>query len=83
RVQDSLLSSASRFTDYRGILNWIIILLVSLSLSSHGLWWHGFLIDLWKVLKHLMEDDWPSLYLIMGGALCLLAVKSLFLMQCR
>lgn len=32
-VQDSLLSSDSRFTNYRGILNWIIILLV-----SHSLW---------------------------------------------
>lgn len=28
RVQDSLLSSNSSFTGYRGILNWIIILLV-------------------------------------------------------
>uniref|UniRef100_A0A673C821 diacylglycerol O-acyltransferase n=1 Tax=Sphaeramia orbicularis TaxID=375764 RepID=A0A673C821_9TELE len=31
QVQDSLLSSNSRFTAYRGILNWIIILLVGVS----------------------------------------------------
>uniref|UniRef100_A0A669F1R1 diacylglycerol O-acyltransferase n=1 Tax=Oreochromis niloticus TaxID=8128 RepID=A0A669F1R1_ORENI len=35
-IQDSLLSSNSSFTGYRGILNWIIILLVSFSaLPSH------------------------------------------------
>uniref|UniRef100_A0A8C6MIX4 diacylglycerol O-acyltransferase n=1 Tax=Nothobranchius furzeri TaxID=105023 RepID=A0A8C6MIX4_NOTFU len=78
-IQDSLLSSNSNFTGYRGILNWIIILLVSFSsLSSfihhhhhhHPHYRHGFLIDVRKVLGHLIEDscNWPSVNLLLGGA---------------
>ncbi|XP_048829656.1 diacylglycerol O-acyltransferase 1-like isoform X1 [Brienomyrus brachyistius] len=71
RVQDSLLSSSSRFTDYRGILNWIIILLVltHAHLFLENFIQHGFLIDLRKVLEHLMEDNynWPSVYMILAA----------------
>ncbi|XP_047452687.1 diacylglycerol O-acyltransferase 1-like [Mugil cephalus] len=70
-VQDSLLSSNSSFTRYRGILNWIIIMLVltHAHLFLANFIQHGFLIDVRKVLGHLMEDNctWPSVVLILGA----------------
>ncbi|XP_070686692.1 diacylglycerol O-acyltransferase 1-like [Pempheris klunzingeri] len=71
RVQDSLLSSNSSFTGYRGILNWIIILLVltHAHLFLENFIQHGFLIDVQKVLEHLIEDNcnWPSVNLILAA----------------
>ncbi|XP_031141354.1 diacylglycerol O-acyltransferase 1-like isoform X1 [Sander lucioperca] len=71
RVQDSLLSSNSSFTGYRGILNWIIILLVltHAHLFLENFIQHGFLIDVKKVLEHLIEDNcnWPSVNLILAA----------------
>ncbi|XP_065813463.1 diacylglycerol O-acyltransferase 1-like isoform X2 [Labrus bergylta] len=71
RVQDSLLSSNSSFTKYRGILNWIIILLVltHAHLLLENFIQHGFLIDVKKVLEHLIEDNcnWPSVNLILAA----------------
>ncbi|XP_041795734.1 diacylglycerol O-acyltransferase 1-like [Chelmon rostratus] len=71
RVQDSLLSSNSSFTRYRGILNWIIILLVltHAHLFLENFIQHGFLIDVKKVLEHLIEDNcnWPSVNLILAA----------------
>ncbi|XP_019125457.2 diacylglycerol O-acyltransferase 1 [Larimichthys crocea] len=71
RVQDSLLSSNSSFTGYRGILNWIIILLVltHAHLFLENFIQHGYLIDVKKVLEHLIEDNcnWPSVNLILAA----------------
>ncbi|KAI3371719.1 hypothetical protein L3Q82_024282 [Scortum barcoo] len=71
RVQDSLLSSNSSFTRYRGILNWIIILLVltHAHLFLENFIQHGFLIDVKKVLEHLIADNcnWPSVNLILAA----------------
>ncbi|XP_042352002.1 diacylglycerol O-acyltransferase 1-like [Plectropomus leopardus] len=71
RVQDSLLSSNSSFTGYRGVLNWIIILLVltHAHLFLENFIQHGFLIDVKKVLEHLIEDNcnWPSVNLILAA----------------
>ncbi|KAL7402446.1 hypothetical protein ABVT39_015065 [Epinephelus coioides] len=71
RVQDSLLSSNSSFTGYRGVLNWIIILLVlsHAHLLLENFIQHGFLIDVKKVLEHLIEDNcnWPSVNLILAA----------------
>ncbi|XP_028442086.1 diacylglycerol O-acyltransferase 1 isoform X6 [Perca flavescens] len=71
RSQDSLLSSNSSFTGYRGILNWIIILLVltHAHLFLENFIQHGFLIDVKKVLEHLIEDNcnWPSVNLILAA----------------
>ncbi|KAM9754274.1 diacylglycerol O-acyltransferase 1-like isoform 1-T5 [Menidia menidia] len=70
-VQDSLLSSNSSFTGYRGVLNWIIILLVltHAHLFLENFIQHGFLIDGKKVLGHLIEDNcnWPSVNLILAA----------------
>ncbi|XP_062419148.1 diacylglycerol O-acyltransferase 1-like [Pungitius pungitius] len=71
RVHDSLLSSNSNFTGYRGLLNWIIILLVltHAHLFLENFIQHGFLIDVKKVLEHLIEDNcnWPSVNLIVAA----------------
>ncbi|XP_061577231.1 diacylglycerol O-acyltransferase 1-like isoform X1 [Cololabis saira] len=68
-IQDSLLSSNSNFTGYRGILNWIIIFLVltHAHLFLENFIQHGFLIDVNKVVGHLIEDNcnWPSAILIL------------------
>ncbi|XP_069019585.1 diacylglycerol O-acyltransferase 1-like [Embiotoca jacksoni] len=70
-VQDSLLSSNSSFTGYRGVLNWIIILLVltHAHLFLENFIQHGFLIDVRKVLGHLIEDNCnrPSVNLIVAA----------------
>ncbi|XP_031420112.1 diacylglycerol O-acyltransferase 1-like isoform X3 [Clupea harengus] len=69
-VQDSLLSSNSRFTNYRGILNWIVILLMLTyaHLFLENFIQHGFLIDLKKALELLIGDNyWPYLYLILAA----------------
>ncbi|XP_050929591.1 diacylglycerol O-acyltransferase 1 isoform X2 [Lates calcarifer] len=70
-VQDSLLSSNSSFTRYRGILNWIIILLVltHAHLFLENFIQHGFLIDVKKVWQHLIEENcnWPSVNLVLGA----------------
>ncbi|XP_040895194.1 diacylglycerol O-acyltransferase 1-like isoform X2 [Toxotes jaculatrix] len=70
-VQDSLLSSNSSFTRYRGILNWIIILLVltHAHLFLENFIQHGFLIDVKKVFQHLIEDynTCSSVSLILGA----------------
>uniref|UniRef100_A0A1A8CV94 O-acyltransferase n=2 Tax=Nothobranchius kadleci TaxID=1051664 RepID=A0A1A8CV94_NOTKA len=72
-IQDSLLSSNSNFTGYRGILNWIIILLVltHAHLFLENFIQHGFLIDVRKVLGHLIEDscNWPSVNLLLAANL--------------
>ncbi|KAF7644688.1 hypothetical protein LDENG_00217620, partial [Lucifuga dentata] len=68
---DSLLSSNSSFTGYRGVLNWIIILLVltHAHLFLENFIQHGFLIDVKKVLEYLVEDNchWPSVNLILAA----------------
>ncbi|CAB1323314.1 unnamed protein product [Coregonus sp. 'balchen'] len=83
-VQDSLLSSDSRFTNYRGILNWIIILLIltHAHLFLDNFIQHGFLIDLRKVLEHLMEDNynWPSVNMILAANI--FAIAALLLERC-
>ncbi|XP_047237539.1 diacylglycerol O-acyltransferase 1-like isoform X2 [Girardinichthys multiradiatus] len=76
RIQDSLLSSNSNFTGYRGVLNWIIILLVltHAHLFLENFIQHGFLIDVRKILGHLIEDsfNWPSVNLILAANLFVL-----------
>lgn len=80
-VQDSLLSSNSSFTGYRGILNWVIILLVltHAHLFLENFIQHGFLIDVKKVLGHLIEDNCngPSVNLILAANM--FALAALFL----
>ncbi|KAM7396318.1 hypothetical protein PAMP_019364 [Pampus punctatissimus] len=86
RVQDSLLSSNSSFTGYRGILNWIIILLVltHAHLFLENFIQHGFLIDVKKVLEHLSLENncnWPSVNLILAANM--FALIALFLEGCQ
>ncbi|XP_029951241.1 diacylglycerol O-acyltransferase 1-like [Salarias fasciatus] len=75
-VQDSLLSSNSSFTGYRGVLNWIIILLVltHAHLFLENFIQYGFLIDVKKVLGHMIEDNcnWPSVNLLLASSMFIL-----------
>lgn len=38
RLQDSLFSSDSGFSNYRGILNWCVVMLVSRNVGASSLW---------------------------------------------
>uniref|UniRef100_A0A8C5E958 O-acyltransferase n=1 Tax=Gouania willdenowi TaxID=441366 RepID=A0A8C5E958_GOUWI len=80
-VQESLLSSASGFSNYRGILNWCVVMLVS---SFAGLedcllkpfFFHryGILVDPIQVVSLFLKDpySWP--------AACLIIVSNVFIL---
>uniref|UniRef100_A0A674E0F8 O-acyltransferase n=1 Tax=Salmo trutta TaxID=8032 RepID=A0A674E0F8_SALTR len=66
-LQESLLSSASGYSNYRGILNWCVVMLVSASL-------YGILVDPIQVVSLFLKDpySWP--------APCLVIVSNVFIM---
>uniref|UniRef100_A0A3P9L1S5 Diacylglycerol O-acyltransferase 1 n=1 Tax=Oryzias latipes TaxID=8090 RepID=A0A3P9L1S5_ORYLA len=69
-LQESLLSSASGYSNYRGILNWCVVMLVN-SLSSR----YGILVDPIQVVSLFLKDpySWPAACLIIGEDLRLRA----------
>eukprot|EP00079_Xenopus_tropicalis_P018432 XP_004920079.2 PREDICTED: diacylglycerol O-acyltransferase 1 [Xenopus tropicalis] len=75
RVQESLLSSASGFSNYRGILNWCVVMLVlsNARLFLENLIKYGILVDPIQVVSLFVQDpySWP--------ALCLVLVSNVFI----
>uniref|UniRef100_A0A3Q3A8Y8 O-acyltransferase n=1 Tax=Kryptolebias marmoratus TaxID=37003 RepID=A0A3Q3A8Y8_KRYMA len=67
RTQESLLSSSSGFRNYRGILNWCVVMLVRCCL-------YGILVDPIQVISLFLNDpySWP--------AACLLIVSNVFIL---
>nr|XP_014353220.1 PREDICTED: diacylglycerol O-acyltransferase 1 [Latimeria chalumnae] len=76
RVQESLLSSSSGFSNYRGILNWCVIMLVlsNARLFLENLIKYGILVDPIQVVSLFLKDpySWP--------ALCLIIVSNVFIL---
>ncbi|CAM9150445.1 diacylglycerol O-acyltransferase 1 [Lampetra fluviatilis] len=76
RVQDSLLSSSSGFSNYRGIINWCVIMLVlgNARLFLENLMKYGILVDPIQIVSLFLSDpySWP--------ATCLVIVSNLFIM---
>ncbi|XP_026988087.1 diacylglycerol O-acyltransferase 1 isoform X3 [Orcinus orca] len=74
RLQDSLFSSDSGFNNYRGILNWCVVMLVlsNARLFLENLIKYGILVDPIQVVSLFLKDpySWP--------ALCLVIVANVF-----
>uniref|UniRef100_A0A8C6BVL6 diacylglycerol O-acyltransferase n=1 Tax=Monodon monoceros TaxID=40151 RepID=A0A8C6BVL6_MONMO len=74
RLQDSLFSSDSGFNNYRGILNWCVVMLIlsNARLFLENLIKYGILVDPIQVVSLFLKDpySWP--------ALCLVIVANVF-----
>ncbi|XP_032775787.1 diacylglycerol O-acyltransferase 1 isoform X2 [Strigops habroptila] len=68
KLQESLLSSASGYSNYRGVLNWCVIMLIlsNARLFLENLIKYGILVDPIQVVSLFLKDpySWPSLCLI-------------------
>ncbi|KAM8811116.1 diacylglycerol O-acyltransferase 1 [Eudromia elegans] len=71
KVQESLLSSASGYSNYRGVLNWCVVMLVlsNARLFLENLLKYGILVDPIQVLSLFLKDpySWPSLCLVLAA----------------
>lgn len=76
KTQESLLSSASGFNNYRGILNWCVVMLVlsNARLFLENLLRYGILVDPIQVISLFLKDpySWP--------AACLVIVLNVFIL---
>ncbi|XP_036779026.2 diacylglycerol O-acyltransferase 1 isoform X4 [Manis pentadactyla] len=74
RLQDSLFSSDSGFSNYRGVLNWCVVMLIlsNARLFLENLIKYGILVDPIQVVSLFLKDpySWP--------ALCLVIVANVF-----
>ncbi|XP_077022623.1 diacylglycerol O-acyltransferase 1 isoform X2 [Tamandua tetradactyla] len=80
RVQDSLFSSDSGFSNYRGILNWCVVMLIlsNARLFLENLIKYGILVDPIQVVSLFLKDpySWPALCLvIVANAFALAALQ--------
>uniref|UniRef100_A0A8C1L2A3 O-acyltransferase n=1 Tax=Cyprinus carpio TaxID=7962 RepID=A0A8C1L2A3_CYPCA len=75
-LQESMLSSASSFKNYRGILNWCVVMLVlsNARLFLENLLRYGILVDPIQVVSLFLKDpySWP--------AACLVIVSNVFIL---
>uniref|UniRef100_A0A8D3CZ99 O-acyltransferase n=1 Tax=Scophthalmus maximus TaxID=52904 RepID=A0A8D3CZ99_SCOMX len=69
-LQESLLSSASGYSNYRGILNWCVVMLVlsNARLFLENIIKYGILVDPIQVVSLFLKDpySWPAACLIIG-----------------
>ncbi|KAL4629856.1 diacylglycerol O-acyltransferase 1 [Arapaima gigas] len=76
KLQESLLSSASGYSNYRGILNWCVVMLIlsNARLFLENLIKYGILVDPIQVVSLFLKDpySWP--------ALCLIIFSNVFIM---
>ncbi|XP_038616146.1 diacylglycerol O-acyltransferase 1 [Tachyglossus aculeatus] len=77
RVQESLFSSASGFSNYRGILNWCVVMLIlgNARLFLENLIKYGILVDPIQVVSLFLKDpySWPSPCLVIVANIFALA----------
>ncbi|ROI69409.1 Diacylglycerol O-acyltransferase 1 [Anabarilius grahami] len=70
KLQESLLSSDSGYSNYRGILNWCVVMLVlsNARLVLENLIKYGILVDPIQFISLFLKDpySWPALCLIIG-----------------
>uniref|UniRef100_A0A3Q3JNK6 O-acyltransferase n=1 Tax=Monopterus albus TaxID=43700 RepID=A0A3Q3JNK6_MONAL len=70
KVQESLLSSASGYSNYRGILNWCVVMLVlsNARLFLENLLRYGVLVDPIQVVSLFLNDpySWPAACLVIA-----------------
>ncbi|NXE58033.1 DGAT1 acyltransferase, partial [Casuarius casuarius] len=81
KVQESLLSSASGYSNYRGILNWCVVMLVlsNARLFLENLIKYGILVDPIQVVSLFLKDpySWPSLCLVIASNVFMVVALSL------
>nr|XP_032642191.1 diacylglycerol O-acyltransferase 1 [Chelonoidis abingdonii] len=77
KMQESLLSSSSGYSNYRGILNWCVVMLVlsNARLFLENLIKYGILVDPIQVVSLFLKDpySWPSLCLVIVANVFVLA----------
>ncbi|XP_066065421.1 diacylglycerol O-acyltransferase 1, partial [Chamaea fasciata] len=71
KVQESLLSSASGYSNYRGVLNWCVVMLVlsNARLFLENLIKYGILVDPIQVVSLFLKDpySWPAPCLVIAA----------------
>ncbi|XP_029299645.1 diacylglycerol O-acyltransferase 1a isoform X2 [Cottoperca gobio] len=76
-LQESLLSSASGYSNYRGILNWCVVMLglSNARLFLENIIKYGILVDPIQVVSLFLKDpySWPAACLIIGSNVFILA----------
>lgn len=76
KLQESLLSSASGYSNYRGVLNWCVIMLVlgNARLFLENIIKYGILVDPIQVVSLFLKDpySWPSLCLVLAANIFIL-----------
>ncbi|KAL2080260.1 hypothetical protein ACEWY4_024053 [Coilia grayii] len=76
-IQESLLSSASGYSNYRGILNWCVIMLVlsNARLFLENLIKYGILVDPIQVVSLFLKDpySWPAACLVIASNVFIMA----------
>ncbi|KAM7373282.1 hypothetical protein PAMP_008147 [Pampus punctatissimus] len=74
-LQESLLSSASGYSNYRGILNWCVVMLVlsNARLFLENIIKYGILVDPIQVVSLFLKDpySWPAACLVIGPSVAL------------
>lgn len=77
RLQDSLFSSDSGFSNYRGILNWCVVMLIlsNARLFLENLIKYGILVDPIQVVSLFLKDpySWPAPCLIIASNIFIVA----------
>ncbi|XP_076866050.1 diacylglycerol O-acyltransferase 1a [Brachyhypopomus gauderio] len=77
RLQESLLSSESGYSNYRGILNWCVVMLVlsNARLFLENLIKYGILVDPIQVISLFLKDpySWPAPCLIIASNVSIMA----------
>ncbi|XP_032375002.1 diacylglycerol O-acyltransferase 1b [Etheostoma spectabile] len=78
KTQESLLSSASGYSNYRGILNWCVVMLVlsNARLFLENLLRYGVLVDPIQVISLFLNDSysWPACLVIVSNMFILVAL---------
>ncbi|XP_073536193.1 diacylglycerol O-acyltransferase 1 [Phyllobates terribilis] len=76
KLQESLLSSTSGYSNYRGILNWCVVMLVlgNARLFLENIIKYGILVDPIQVVSLFLKDpySWPALMLVAASNLFIL-----------
>ncbi|KAM6125770.1 LOW QUALITY PROTEIN: diacylglycerol O-acyltransferase 1 [Pterocles gutturalis] len=81
KVQESLLSSTSGYSNYRGVLNWCVVMLVlsNARLFLENLIKYGILVDPIQVVSLFLKDpySWPSPCLLIAANIFVLVALAL------
>ncbi|XP_078068141.1 diacylglycerol O-acyltransferase 1-like [Mustelus asterias] len=83
--RESLLSSSSGFLNYRGILNWavVVLILTHTYMVLENLITYGLLVDPVQIIAFALSDPntWPGSYLIIVGSAMVLVVHTIIFMK--